>query len=359
MSSIFEQDDAADKDKIYPELARANLFRMRGDYRGAIDQCLSVLKRYPDDRDAHTLIGDIYAEQGDLGQAAQWYELSIDLDPRSSDPEKRKLAQVKQRKQEREAASTAQQLGLPPEKPSIWPTVIVMSVIALTVGIGAYKLGQQTDAPKPKPRSVSVVAPTDTGSSVPDAGSGGASIVETGVAEDQQVSQSVAARLGGNLMLLNAMQDPRTRLLTVTIAIQSDQNERHVAAEVARAALGQYVSAPSVTVRTVRFGRLVHVSTVTRERMAQTEAPGWANANPGLDALANMVLADEWSAAGPITTPPPAATPVNPPPTGDSSANASAGNPSTGNGAGGSGAGGNGTADDSTAGNSSTTDPNL
>ncbi|MDX2065394.1 MAG: tetratricopeptide repeat protein [Fimbriimonadaceae bacterium] len=342
MSSIFEQDDAADKDRIYPELARANLFRMRGDYRGAIDQCLSVLKRYPDDRDAHTLIGDIYAEQGDLGQAAQWYELSIDLEPRSSEAEKRKLAQVKQRMQEREAASTAQQLGLPPEKPSIWPTIAVMSVIAVTVGIGSYMLGQQKDAPKPKPRSVSVVAPTESGPSTPESGVG-ATIVESGVAEDQQVLQSVAARLGGNLTLLSAMQDPRTRLLTVTIAVQSDQNERHVSAEVARAALGQYVSAPSVTVRTVRFGRLVHVSTVTRERMAVTEAPGWANANPGLDALANTVLSDEWSSTGPITTPPPAAAPTTPPTNPDAS-----GAPSNAPGTG-----------DSAGGNAVTSDPNL
>jgi len=64
--------DPSERERLYPELGRANLLRLRGDYDGAIHQCLSVLKRMPDDLSAHILVADIYAESGDLHQASQW-----------------------------------------------------------------------------------------------------------------------------------------------------------------------------------------------------------------------------------------------------------------------------------------------
>jgi len=128
------------------DLARANLLRMRGDYPAAIEQCLSVLKRAPEDPDAHTLIGDIYAEQGNLGQAAQWYELALDLNPESA-PDRQKLTYVQQRINDREVANAAQQIALPPATPHPWLPWAVMGAVAVIIGIGSFMLGMRRDVP--------------------------------------------------------------------------------------------------------------------------------------------------------------------------------------------------------------------
>src|SRR5688500_5066185 len=45
--------------EIYPLLARANLLRMRAEYKQAENVCLSILKRYPNNSSTNTLLGDI------------------------------------------------------------------------------------------------------------------------------------------------------------------------------------------------------------------------------------------------------------------------------------------------------------
>lgn len=66
---------------IYPELARANLLRMRGDLDGAEKVLLAVLKRYPGNATSQILIGDLYMERGDVRGALQWFEMARDLAP--------------------------------------------------------------------------------------------------------------------------------------------------------------------------------------------------------------------------------------------------------------------------------------
>ncbi len=70
--------------EVYPEIARANLLRMKGRYEEAVDVCLGILKRYPSNETAHALLGDIYADQGKLDDAIQWYELLVDLAPNNA-----------------------------------------------------------------------------------------------------------------------------------------------------------------------------------------------------------------------------------------------------------------------------------
>lgn len=70
--------------EVYPEIARANLLRMQGEYEQAIEICLNILRRYPSNETAHALLGDIYADQGKLEDAIQWYELLVDLAPNNA-----------------------------------------------------------------------------------------------------------------------------------------------------------------------------------------------------------------------------------------------------------------------------------
>jgi Tfp pilus assembly protein PilF len=72
-----EGSDAA----IYPELARVNLLRLRGDYKAAQDHCRAVLRKFPNNVTANQLLGDLCQETGDLSQAKEWYELALDIAP--------------------------------------------------------------------------------------------------------------------------------------------------------------------------------------------------------------------------------------------------------------------------------------
>lgn len=67
--------------EVYPELARANLLRMQGNYEEAIEVCRRILGRFPSNETVHALLGDIYADQGKYEEAIQWYELLVELAP--------------------------------------------------------------------------------------------------------------------------------------------------------------------------------------------------------------------------------------------------------------------------------------
>jgi len=70
--------------EAYPLLAAANLARIRRQYQDAASKCLEVLRRHPKDATAHSLLGDIYREQGLLRDAIEWYRQALDLDPTSA-----------------------------------------------------------------------------------------------------------------------------------------------------------------------------------------------------------------------------------------------------------------------------------
>ncbi|HEX3000495.1 MAG TPA: tetratricopeptide repeat protein [Armatimonadota bacterium] len=87
--------DAPDS-AVYPLLAAANLFRMRGSWDAAEQKCIEVLRLYPNNATAHSLLGDIYANQGRWEEALQWYQLAGDLDP-DNKGDQVKAAQAKMR----------------------------------------------------------------------------------------------------------------------------------------------------------------------------------------------------------------------------------------------------------------------
>jgi hypothetical protein len=66
---------------VYPEIARANLLRLKGSLDEAEKVCLAVLKRYPNNPAAHVMMGDLSFEAGKLENAKQWYEMALDLTP--------------------------------------------------------------------------------------------------------------------------------------------------------------------------------------------------------------------------------------------------------------------------------------
>lgn len=305
-------DEGSTRDQLYPELAKANLLRMRGDRKGAIEQCLSVLKRAPEDLDAHLLIAEIYEEDGDLGQASQWYELALDIAPRHAGL-KQKLETVQEELNTRENAGTTKNLTLPPEKPPTGLYLAVIVGIALVVGFGAYLIerhpssagvppidGTGTVVIEPPLEKESPTTPvastTGTGPSTPTPDLG---LPE----EDRALLRSLGESPPSGATLVAAMQDPRSNLLTLTYAASSEANEPLIAAEGARGALGKVPSAAAAVVRVERAGKLTYLATVERSRLAETETASWREANPASDAWLRHVLQEEWgTAAGTAST---------------------------------------------------------
>ena len=97
------------------DLAAANLSRLRGLFTDAEGICIRVLRADPNNVHAHSLIGDIYRDQGRFEDACQWYQLALDLQP-DSRPDQSKLEETRaERDSERQHSavlSTLVQLGL-------------------------------------------------------------------------------------------------------------------------------------------------------------------------------------------------------------------------------------------------------
>ncbi len=117
---------------VNPRLAHANLLRMRGRWEEAMKACADVLRQFPSNVHAHALMGDIYRDQGNLEEAAQWYKLALDLAPDST-VDRRRLEQVQR---ELELRQQAQNQSIEMEhlqKQTRFLRVFSASVLALAV----------------------------------------------------------------------------------------------------------------------------------------------------------------------------------------------------------------------------------
>lgn len=74
-------------------LAQANLLRMRGRWDAAAEECAQVLRLDPGNPSAHSLLGDIYQDQGRVEEARHWYQLALELNP-GSEADRLKLART-------------------------------------------------------------------------------------------------------------------------------------------------------------------------------------------------------------------------------------------------------------------------
>lgn len=125
---------------VYPEIARANLLRIRGDEKEAEAVCLAVLRRFPNNSSAHILLGDIHDGHGDFSKALQWYEMALDLSPENQ-PLREKIKRIKafQAKESR-AAATANLEVKPAGRAMAIAGVALIVLLAASIGL-AFWLG--------------------------------------------------------------------------------------------------------------------------------------------------------------------------------------------------------------------------
>lgn len=292
--------------QVYHELARANLLRMRGDYLAAEAECLKILRRFPNNASAHTLLGDIYNEKGDPEQALQWYELSIDLVDDGAVTEK--IAAAKRRIADRDQATTARELGLPAERSQKAKFVLFVLIPVIVVFIAAYALGRR-NAGTSDARGSKVVPPINMPGHDPvvDPREGSPKTASNQTAGSEIVLLErikTATADGANLQLV--LQDPRTKDLTLSYMIEEDKQIRPMGARIASAALDTVPDALQVTVRAMRGGNLIYIANVHRSRLNETKQPNWQTENrDNPSAWIDYVLENEWTTVpkSPSTTP--------------------------------------------------------
>lgn len=292
-SAFSEGSDAA----VYPELARANLFRMRGEYKQAEEVCLRVLRRYPNNASANTLLGDICAERGELDQAISWYELALDLNP-DSKADKEKLEAVRQRKADHEAATTAKMLGLPTTRPKGVLVAVLFLLFIVAVGVTSYSIGRNIVASRQAPPAVvdvPVTIPNQPLRNPPKPQEPTPQEPVAEVKEDRELLTllSTAAPIGAKLIA--AQKDPRTHDVTLTFRCAIEENAKALGAQLGTLALDKLSESNKAVVRAVVNGQLAMVAEVLRENLARTKSSEWL-AQYGNDPVAwtNAVATNEW-----------------------------------------------------------------
>lgn len=303
----------------YPELARANLLRMRGEYKLAEEQCLKILRKLPNNASANTLLGDVCAERGDLEQAVQWYELALELMP--NDPaNQQKLKSVTERIRDRDAAASIEQLGLKPFQFKLWPTAAAIAGFGLVIAIVVLVVKLNSSG-KPGVLNSPINAPVKESKSADppsDPSAGTANPVASHAAIDPDMQVLAGAKNSEAPRLLGAIGDPRTKSAVVTFSLQDGEAADAIAAKVGTAALSSVSSLESVTVRAVRAGNVVFVADILRSSYDEIRSQPWIDAHLDQpDAWIARVLSRPWNPETDSKATPPAtdSSPANPPAT--------------------------------------------
>lgn len=274
---------AAADEAIYPDLARANLLRMRGDYKAALELLHSVLKRHPGSVAGHSLLGDIHAEQGDLESAIRWFELALELNPDGTF-ERDKLANLRVRKGEQEASRAAKELGMPTSSGQAKVFAGMLALIVVLVGVGFFLLGSQLRAARDKAPDVGSIdvgrVPTP---GAPDGDTAGRPPVQpdsarteprAAVAVDAALLQRVIANCTEGSRVVAAFEDPREGAIVITYQVAATDDAKAIGARLAASALGVFPQALTITVRAFAADRMLYMGDLKREAMAADPATG-------------------------------------------------------------------------------------
>jgi ribosomal protein L40E len=280
---------------VYTELARANLLRLRGDYASAEAECLKILRQYPNNASAHTLLGDIYGEKGDFEQAVQWYELSLDLVP---DPAvKERATSIRKRIVEREQLDTARELGVPAQRALKTKYVLAILIPVILLFIAAFVLGRKSASPDNNKNS-SVTLPTIQPSmpGVEPKNGQDNKAVEVAEGSDLMLLEHLRSANTEGSKVLFVMQDPRLNVVTICYEVDDDKDIRATGARLALTELETNPDALSVTIRAMRGGVLLYTADVSRSRVNETKQPSWqADNKDNPSAWINYVLNNDWS----------------------------------------------------------------
>jgi tetratricopeptide (TPR) repeat protein len=293
------------------DLAKANLLRLRAEYRKAEEICLNILKSYPNSAATHTLLGDIASDQGRLEQAAEWYELSLDLDPNSL-ADKQKLDDVKDQISERDHISAVSQLGLPSRRSSTptWSVfgvaVVVVMAACLGYAIRYGHLGNQPDlqpvvnTPIKAEKSDIVPVAMTTEQQHPKVNIAPAAAAQnspvpppTAPKDDQELKDLVAQKSKWGPRLISIKQDMLSKVTTVVFAWPEGESEREIGSDLAKTLLDLTPDPETIILRAMRKDKLMYQAEVSRDKYAETQTDDWQQKAASPDAWIDYVLTNE------------------------------------------------------------------
>lgn len=297
------------EDALHADLARANLLRMRGDYDAARTLCLSILKRFPNSDAGHTLMGDICADEKQWSQAVEWYELALDLSPDSA-ADKQKLEDARRQITSKQDEDTVAQLGLPPATPRV-PIIAVGIVIAILLFASvAYFMNSSR-----RPHAGGGAPSSQTIQATPDGSSSEPAVAPTATTpkalagepqEDRTAFQALVRASTESARIVSVVRDPRGGLLTVTFTYREGDDERTLAAKIAKDAL-DVTDGQMVTLRGVKGEHIAYMADVYRSKLGEEGA-----GTTGSEAWVDSILSHEWPAHAAVTPAGPASPTASP-----------------------------------------------
>lgn len=306
--------------EVHAELAQANLHRMRGEYKQAEDLCLGILRRFPNNASANTLLGDIASARGELEQAAEWYELALDIVPDSAE-DRQKLEQVKAQiaqKQRVQAVTQVEVASGVPTKRSPIPAIAAGVLLAMVAGAAGFAAFGPKNTAADKPKETNPLELKDTPKEPP---------IKT--PSEPEKANPVADHEALSNRIADGAQVDRSKLVafsvdvkdkSIRIGFNKGENEDDNRVSVARlihAAFGQANDAPQVHVEVLSGGKTEQSYHLSRARFDETQTPEWKERNgDSIEALVLHYLGAPTQPSTPIVPEnPPPGDGQNPPPT--------------------------------------------
>jgi hypothetical protein len=218
---------------------------------------------------ANVLMGDICYERGDFHQAAEWYELALDLDPRSV-PTQQKLVDARRLSDPDamlpglEAAIAGPRTRLPS-----WAWASILGFVLLLAAAAIWPKGPAA----PKVVRTAVVAPRQEPPPTQDEPSREERPAPAAsVQEDVDFLQRLASLEGVGSALLGAQYDPRTNTALVTF-LMPEEGSKELAASIGRTLLEADPEVARVTLRGIRDGRSAFFADLSREKLPAAGVP--------------------------------------------------------------------------------------
>ena len=302
-TALDAPDSGVTANAIDQELGRANLLRMRGQSKEAIELCLAILRKAHNNVTAHSLLGDIYYDQDDLRQAAEWYELASQLDPKA-ERERQLLERIRQRMKDKEQIQTLEHLGVETKAPAVNRYLIGGIVAIILVGIAGYAIG--TAATNNAPTNSGTVSKPIT---VPprqentDLTQPENPITEPSPAfNDTNTETEVAAlallKTGKNAQLiLDCVELPDKSALIVTARPQAEESAYVTAILVASDVFTTLSETRQATIRLVQDGKVVFSGEVTRDAYDEAQALSGQEGSD-LESIAHQAFPTAWTTLG-------------------------------------------------------------
>ncbi|MBL8066476.1 MAG: hypothetical protein JNM34_11570 [Chthonomonadaceae bacterium] len=297
--------DASDM-AVYKELAKANLLKMRGDMKSANDTLLSILKRFPNNPTAHSLLGDISADQGDLQQAKTWYEMAVELVP-DNKGDKEKLARITSRIAEDEKASATQIIGIPERKTLPGAFIALSALIVVAIAVGSFWIGnisspkkEATDiVPYVPPKPVEQPNPADPAQGVnpetqePTQTPQSPEKVQT----DEAMLTAIRAKSVDKLEWRGLVEDPRAGRAIVTVSASATEPPSLTATKAGLAFFETFPAFKTVTVRVLGSKGYDMIADMTAESATTVKAA--ISGGDTVESQSQVALSNTWMPPAP------------------------------------------------------------